>query len=242
MPDRMAGTRSRPRNLPRVEVLHDVGSCPRPDVGTVVTIGAYDGVHLGHQAVIAAVRRRADAGGMESAVVTFDRHPAAVVRPESPFDAPPSVRVIRGSALDPELLRQAGEGCEGVISCVGPQRVNPANPWSPLRPPPGVATRSARAAASVLEGRRFVAISAAGVGDSRPLVNAPMRALLRWSTIGAMYADLESMEAVLRGSSLDWTIELLGVVRFMPVTSVTLLTSQGLCSCRRLSAAGRHDG
>jgi riboflavin kinase/FMN adenylyltransferase len=66
-----------------MQVLHDVGSCPRTDVGTVVTIGAYDGVHLGHQAVIAAVRARADAGGMESAVVTFDRHPAAVVRPES---------------------------------------------------------------------------------------------------------------------------------------------------------------
>ena len=66
-----------------MQVLHEVGSCPQPDAGTVVTIGAYDGVHLGHQAVIAAVRRRADAGGMESAVVTFDRHPAAVVRPES---------------------------------------------------------------------------------------------------------------------------------------------------------------
>jgi riboflavin kinase/FMN adenylyltransferase len=66
-----------------VEVQHDVGSCPASESGTVVTIGAYDGVHLGHRAVIAAVRARAEAGGMESAVVTFDRHPAAVVRPES---------------------------------------------------------------------------------------------------------------------------------------------------------------
>ena len=66
-----------------MRVLHDVGACPRPDQGSVVTIGAYDGVHLGHQAVIAAVRTRAAAGGMESAVVTFDRHPASVVRPES---------------------------------------------------------------------------------------------------------------------------------------------------------------
>lgn len=66
-----------------MEVLHDVGACPRPDAGSVVTIGAYDGVHLGHQAVIAEVRARAAAGGLESAVVTFDRHPASVVRPES---------------------------------------------------------------------------------------------------------------------------------------------------------------
>lgn len=66
-----------------MEVLHDIGACPRPDAGSVVTIGAYDGVHLGHQAVIAEVRARAAAGGLESAVVTFDRHPASVVRPES---------------------------------------------------------------------------------------------------------------------------------------------------------------
>ncbi len=51
--------------------------------GSVVTIGAYDGVHLGHQAVIAEVRRLAAEQGLRSAVVTFDRHPASVVRPES---------------------------------------------------------------------------------------------------------------------------------------------------------------
>jgi riboflavin kinase/FMN adenylyltransferase len=66
-----------------MEVLHDVGACPRPDAGSVVTIGAYDGVHRGHQSVIAEVRRRAAADGLDSAVVTFDRHPASVVRPES---------------------------------------------------------------------------------------------------------------------------------------------------------------
>ncbi len=50
---------------------------------TVVTIGAYDGVHLGHQAVIRQVRDKASELGCESVVVTFDKHPAAVVRPES---------------------------------------------------------------------------------------------------------------------------------------------------------------
>jgi len=51
--------------------------------GAVVTIGAYDGVHLGHQAVLRLVRELADARGLEAALVTFDRHPAEVVRPES---------------------------------------------------------------------------------------------------------------------------------------------------------------
>ncbi|MGH9210433.1 MAG: bifunctional riboflavin kinase/FMN adenylyltransferase [Acidimicrobiales bacterium] len=66
-----------------MQVLRDQSSCPRPPEGSAVTIGAYDGVHLGHQAVIAEVRRRAEARGLRSAVVTFDRHPASVVRPES---------------------------------------------------------------------------------------------------------------------------------------------------------------
>ena len=49
----------------------------------VVTIGAYDGVHRGHQAVIEQVRQQAEILDAQSVVVTFDRHPASVVRPES---------------------------------------------------------------------------------------------------------------------------------------------------------------
>jgi riboflavin kinase / FMN adenylyltransferase len=66
-----------------MEVLRDLESCPAPPEGTAVTIGAYDGLHLGHRAVIDQVRRRAAHEGLRSAVVTFDRHPASVVRPES---------------------------------------------------------------------------------------------------------------------------------------------------------------
>jgi riboflavin kinase/FMN adenylyltransferase len=67
-----------------MEVIRDIGAC-RDDggPGSAVTIGAYDGVHLGHQAVIASVRDRAALAGLRSAVITFDRHPASVVRPES---------------------------------------------------------------------------------------------------------------------------------------------------------------
>jgi riboflavin kinase/FMN adenylyltransferase len=51
--------------------------------GAAVTIGAYDGVHLGHQAVLRRLRALGDARGVPTVVVTFDRHPASVVRPES---------------------------------------------------------------------------------------------------------------------------------------------------------------
>jgi riboflavin kinase/FMN adenylyltransferase len=51
--------------------------------GTAVTIGAYDGVHLGHRALLRDLSERAGARGLSTVVVTFDRHPAGVVRPES---------------------------------------------------------------------------------------------------------------------------------------------------------------
>jgi riboflavin kinase/FMN adenylyltransferase len=58
-------------------------SCTPTPSGAAVTVGAYDGVHLGHRHVIAHLRELADARGLETVVVTFDRHPASVVRPES---------------------------------------------------------------------------------------------------------------------------------------------------------------
>lgn len=66
-----------------MQIVRDTASCPDVGEGSAVTIGAYDGLHLGHRAVIAEVRREAESRGLAAAVVTFDRHPAAVVRPET---------------------------------------------------------------------------------------------------------------------------------------------------------------
>jgi riboflavin kinase/FMN adenylyltransferase len=66
-----------------VQVVTDLSTSPWPNERSVITIGAYDGVHLGHRAVISQVRERAAELGARSVVVTFDRHPASVVRPEA---------------------------------------------------------------------------------------------------------------------------------------------------------------
>ncbi len=89
-----------------MEVITDTNERPFPD-GTVVTIGAYDGVHLGHQAVIAEVRRRAADAGLKAVAITFDRHPAEIVRPES---AP---KTLTDLAQKLELL--ASTGLEGTV-------------------------------------------------------------------------------------------------------------------------------
>jgi riboflavin kinase/FMN adenylyltransferase len=66
-----------------MRVVRNLEDVTRVSDGSVVTIGAYDGVHRGHQRVLHLVRELATARGLDAAVVTFDRHPAQVVRPES---------------------------------------------------------------------------------------------------------------------------------------------------------------
>ncbi len=70
--------------------------------GTAVSIGAYDGVHLGHRALLRDLSARAEAAGLSTVVVTFDRHPAGVVRPES---APPQLTDLEQKL---ELLAACG--------------------------------------------------------------------------------------------------------------------------------------
>jgi riboflavin kinase/FMN adenylyltransferase len=52
--------------------------------GAVVAIGNFDGVHLGHQAVIGEAGRIARAAGVPHAVLTFEPHPRRVFRPDDP--------------------------------------------------------------------------------------------------------------------------------------------------------------
>ncbi len=47
-----------------------------------VTIGAFDGIHLGHRLLFESVQSIAAARGLEPAVLTFDPHPATIVAPE----------------------------------------------------------------------------------------------------------------------------------------------------------------
>jgi riboflavin kinase/FMN adenylyltransferase len=49
---------------------------------TTVTVGTFDGIHRGHQAVLAEIVRRAKAAERAAVLVTFDPHPLEIVAPE----------------------------------------------------------------------------------------------------------------------------------------------------------------
>jgi riboflavin kinase/FMN adenylyltransferase len=101
-----------------VEVIRSLAACRAPAEGTAVTIGAFDGVHLGHQALLRLVRERGRARGLSTALVTFDRHPALVVRPES---APKLLTTLEQKL---ELLAATGLVDEAVVLTFDEERRN----------------------------------------------------------------------------------------------------------------------
>lgn len=69
-----------------VEVIRDWRELPASQRGAAVAVGAFDGVHRGHQAVIASARAAAQRLGAPLAVVSFDPHPRRLFQPEAaPF-------------------------------------------------------------------------------------------------------------------------------------------------------------
>jgi riboflavin kinase/FMN adenylyltransferase len=59
------------------------GELPQPNLRRpVITIGTFDGVHLGHRLILNEVKRHAAAIGGESMVLTFEPHPRQVLQPE----------------------------------------------------------------------------------------------------------------------------------------------------------------
>ena len=81
-------------------------SLPPAITDAVVTVGTFDGVHCGHQHVLARLRTRARELGMAPVVVTFEPHPLEVV---SPLDAPRRLTV-----REEKLLALASYGVEYV--------------------------------------------------------------------------------------------------------------------------------
>lgn len=78
------------------------GAVPPGFGPSAVTIGKFDGLHLGHRAVIRTLRELADERGLLATVVTFDRNPLSLLAPEK------SPKPLVSNAQKLELLAEAG--------------------------------------------------------------------------------------------------------------------------------------
>jgi riboflavin kinase / FMN adenylyltransferase len=83
----------------RLVGLDSLGS---PGSRSAVTIGTFDGVHLGHRALIARTIAEANERGLESAAITWDRHPNVTLRPDR---VPPLLASVERKI---ELLEETG--------------------------------------------------------------------------------------------------------------------------------------
>ena len=85
-----------------MEILHSIPELSRLPGPLLLAIGVFDGVHLGHQAVISTSAKHARAENGTPVVVTFDPHPEKVLRPKT---AP---HLLTATKHKVELIRQLG--------------------------------------------------------------------------------------------------------------------------------------
>lgn len=85
-----------------MDVYLNAAEVPADFGPSAVTIGKFDGLHIGHRAMIAQLRQEASARGLAAAALTFDRNPLSVLRPESC----PRALICNDQKL--ELLADAG--------------------------------------------------------------------------------------------------------------------------------------
>jgi riboflavin kinase / FMN adenylyltransferase len=91
-----------------MQIFHQLAEIPANYGPSIATIGNFDGVHRGHQWVIAEVVARARALGIPSIAITFDPHPVRVIRPESAqpliTPLPEKLELLAATGIDAVLI------------------------------------------------------------------------------------------------------------------------------------------
>ncbi|MCK4417320.1 MAG: bifunctional riboflavin kinase/FAD synthetase [Candidatus Latescibacteria bacterium] len=65
-----------------MKIIEDINHCNEFGSDSVITVGAFDGVHLGHAAILRYLNNVSSQAGSPSAVVTFEPHPQEIVNPQ----------------------------------------------------------------------------------------------------------------------------------------------------------------
>jgi riboflavin kinase/FMN adenylyltransferase len=88
--------------------FHKLDDVPRDFGPALVSVGNFDGVHRAHRHVLDEIVRRAKAGNAQSVVVTFEPHPARILRPDHNLKLltplPEKLRLLEAAGIDAVLL------------------------------------------------------------------------------------------------------------------------------------------
>ena len=91
-----------------MNIYRDLTELPADFGPSIATIGNFDGVHRGHRGVISEVVRRARSLGIRSVAITFDPHPARILRPETRLPLitplPQKLKLLATTGIDVLLL------------------------------------------------------------------------------------------------------------------------------------------
>jgi riboflavin kinase/FMN adenylyltransferase len=101
-----------------MELIRGLQNLPERKPGCAVTIGTYDGVHLGHQALLRRLKEHATQLALPTVVLTFEPTPREYLAPDAPPARLTSLRerwrILAGMDLDALLLLRFGEGLRNL--------------------------------------------------------------------------------------------------------------------------------
>ena len=95
-----------------MQVFHKLEDVPAAFGLSLVTVGNFDGVHRAHAHVLGEIVQRARASGAQAVAVTFEPHPARILRPDAALKLltplPEKLRLLEGTGIDAVLILPFG--------------------------------------------------------------------------------------------------------------------------------------
>jgi riboflavin kinase/FMN adenylyltransferase len=95
-----------------MQVFHQLDDVPSELGSSIVSVGNFDGVHRAHAQVLGEIVRRARESSAKAVAVTFDPHPARILRPDSGLKLltplPEKLRLLEATGVDAALTLPFG--------------------------------------------------------------------------------------------------------------------------------------
>jgi len=89
-------------------LFSSLSAFPKPSKPVVLTIGNFDGVHKGHQSVLAHMRKIAEPSSLTTCAITFSNHPSEILRPTFPIPLvctlPHRIKLLEENQVDTIVL------------------------------------------------------------------------------------------------------------------------------------------